>query len=368
MAEASLSAIGGLDAFGANLEPVIAEGLRRFAESLESKHVPRDIITREIMRAASVAASIAEARKRGDIPAEPLQSPILITGFGRTGSTYLHNMLASDEKFRAPNLWELWRPLPPAAPGQRDFRISLAHAQLRLWSREQLQLHPMHPESPEECYWLIPHQHCHALAYNAASYCDWLAGLSHNELACIYGYYADYVRLLMSRYQGQIWLGKCLAHMHFVPVLHEVFPRAKLIRLHRDPRKVIASFCRLLGAFTRGALPDHDPFQARQLVVDVFNDGVRRMMNPNPSIKCADVLYEELVASPFQTVARIYDEFELEAPLDNWRKLSDVVSRPAPPARLTDDPNAIDGVRETDAMKEYIAWAESKWGAGIWSA
>ncbi|HWA23768.1 MAG TPA: sulfotransferase [Caulobacterales bacterium] len=357
-----------IDASGSNLDPVILQGLLRLSESLKSQKYDEGVIGREVLRALTVACQIAEERARGSIAAVNIEAPVLITGFGRTGSTYLHNLMSCDRALRAPNLWELWRPTPAPTPQHRDFRISLAHAQLRQWSKAQLQLHPMHPERPDECYWIIPHQHCHALAYNAETYCQWMGALSDDEMRRIYECYRDYARLLMRNFPGRRWLGKCLAHMHYIPVLHQVFPGAKLIRLHRDPREAVLSYCALLGAFTKAMLPDRDPFQSRNLVVEAFAEGASRMLHCHASTDCVDILYDDLVSSPIETIMHIYEKLGLAYSDEFHRALARAAALPASPRRaplqLTDVGLSEGKIRS--AMPGYFSWAATKWGARIW--
>jgi hypothetical protein len=353
---------------GASLAPVISEGLSRLTLSLREQDIAESMITREVMRAADVAALIAEVRALGSYLPDTIEPPVLITGFGRTGSTFLLNLMACDPALRAANLWELWRPFPAPRPAHRDYRASAAHAQLRSWSREQLALHPMHAERPDECYWIMPHQHCHGLAYNARSYCQWLRSLGHDQLHDVYVCYRDYVRLLMKNFAGRRWLGKCLAHMNFVPVLHEVFPGAKLVRLHRDPREAVSSYCALTAAFAKTMLPGADPWRCFDLIVEEFADGARRMMHADETLACADVLYTDLVSRPAETVAQLYEKLGLPFS-DEFESALAVAAAKAPPPRVARPslPHP-DETKIRDAMAPYIAWAEARWGRGVWTS
>jgi hypothetical protein len=227
----------------------------------------------------------------------------------------------------------------------------------------------MHAERPDECFWIMPHQHCHGLAYNAVSYCQWMRSLDDDQLRDIYSYYRDYVRLLMRHFTGRRWLGKCLAHMNYAPVLHDVFPGAKLIRLHRDPREAVFSYCALTAAFTRAIAPAFDPWRCFDLIVEEFADGARRMMRCHENITCVDVLYTDLVARPVATVAMIYEELGLIFSNEFGRALA-VAAAPRPPPRPARSGQAQRGLDEatiTRAMQPYTAWAEAKWGAAPWT-
>src|ERR1700682_554248 len=82
------------------------------------------------------------------IPDVPVHRPLFVAGFGRTGSTLLHNLLALDGNARAPLLWELWTPSPPPRPESyaSDPRIEIAQRRLDTLTRADpliLQIHPM---------------------------------------------------------------------------------------------------------------------------------------------------------------------------------------------------------------------------------
>ncbi|NNE17379.1 MAG: hypothetical protein HKN10_02770, partial [Myxococcales bacterium] len=48
-----------------------------------------------------------------ELVAAPIERPIFIAGFPRTGTTILHNLLAQDPANRAPLAWEVQFPDPP---------------------------------------------------------------------------------------------------------------------------------------------------------------------------------------------------------------------------------------------------------------
>lgn len=47
-----------------------------------------------------------------EIKAIPVPAPVFIYGIGRSGTTYLHRLLALEPTSRAPYLWELAHPVP----------------------------------------------------------------------------------------------------------------------------------------------------------------------------------------------------------------------------------------------------------------
>jgi len=97
------------------------DGLRRLVAEL-AVNAHRDAARMQALRldlSRLIAASIAvEADGEGPSPTtdQPQSGPLFVIGFGRTGSTFIHNLLALDPKARAPRLWELWYPTPAPKP------------------------------------------------------------------------------------------------------------------------------------------------------------------------------------------------------------------------------------------------------------
>src|SRR4051812_26670228 len=51
-----------------------------------------------------------EEKRRPAILDEPIEKPIIITGLPRTGTTFLHRLLAEDDANRVPRIWQLIHP------------------------------------------------------------------------------------------------------------------------------------------------------------------------------------------------------------------------------------------------------------------
>src|SRR6267378_3362192 len=94
----------------------------------------------------------------GDPPREPapISRPVFITGMPRSGSTFLHELLAADPENRAPRVWEAMFPIRARGTqkGRSDPRVMKAAA--RLWWFRRLapgadSVHPLRASTPQEC-------------------------------------------------------------------------------------------------------------------------------------------------------------------------------------------------------------------------
>ncbi len=152
----------GLTNFG---DPYYREGLLELLESAENDadlHFVGRLAYREtIVNSLGSRLLLTEARKRSpDVFERPLSPPIIVLGLPRSGTTFLHRMLAADPAHRAIPLWELVYPLPDdsSANGNPDRRRSLVEQ--RVESRRKLtpdidRKHFTRADTPEECIWLL---------------------------------------------------------------------------------------------------------------------------------------------------------------------------------------------------------------------
>jgi hypothetical protein len=138
------------------------------------------------------------------------------------------------------------------------------------------------------------------------TYSAWLHATDQRPM---YRYFRRLVQLLLWQRPGT-YLGKTPHHLENLPTLLEVFPDAKVIVTHRDPAKVVPSFCSMMAHGRRLFSNDVNladigrQFHAKQRngVVDAMN--ARRNL---PAESFIDVHYADLMADPMKEVRRIYD-------------------------------------------------------------
>jgi hypothetical protein len=93
--------------------------------------------------------------------AQLVQRPAFITGMPRSGSTFLHELLAEDPENRVPRVWEVMLPVPAhnGADAEADARVRKAEACL-WWFRRLAPgadaVYPMRASSPHECVAICP--------------------------------------------------------------------------------------------------------------------------------------------------------------------------------------------------------------------
>jgi hypothetical protein len=298
------------------------EGLRCLASALESKGrydadalrlLQREVISR-ILTDLNLSNDLAHCPGIAEVP---VRRPLLVAGFGRTGSTLLHNLLALDPNARAPLLWELWTPSPPPRPetASTDPRIEIAQQRLDAFTRANphiRQIHPMAAGAPDECHWMMRHSPLMAMLYQVPEYWDWLKQLDHGELEELYSRYRLQVQHLQLFDRREHWVSKATTHLHFMPVLFNVFPDASIVRLHRDPCHAVPSLCSLVAGYRRLFSRRVDAQEIGRTILDMFVDHMKRSMDApaRNAHQIIDIRFEDLVADPLGAVRRIYAQLK----------------------------------------------------------
>ena len=311
-----------LDDLGADFEdPVTQDSLRRLLESLEEE-AQLHPFGRSVIRGTLVGALVTRLRlehlskRHPEIPAMPVDAPVFIAGLARTGTTLLHRLLGCEPRLRPLLSWEGLTPAPlprkAPAPGQPDPRVKraeLAERALRYMAPEFFAIHPVEADGYEEDVLLQDGSFMSPTVDATMPVPRYSAWLHQVDQRPMYRYFRRLVQLLLWQRPG-IYLGKTPHHLENLPALLEVFPGAKVIVTHRDPAKVVPSFCSMMAHGRRLFSEDVDlvdigaQFHAKQC------KGVTDAMEARdelPSECFLDVHYAELMDDPLKQIRRIYD-------------------------------------------------------------
>ncbi len=308
----------------------------------------------------------------------PVARPLFITGFGRTGSTLLHNLLALDVEAQAPLLWQLLVPSPPPKPGDTtDPRIAAAQRRIDVFTEVDpmvQQIHPMAAEAPDECHWMMRHSPLAVTLYRVPEYWTWLKSLAEDDLRTLYQGYRRQVQALQLFDRRGHWLSKAFSHLHYMPVLYDVFPDANVVRLHRHPCQAIPSLCSLVSIYRRLTMRQIDGDEIGATLLDMFVDGMDRLMAVPPPVAAAraiDISYDELtaqpVAGPIAVVRRLYDRFgyawspAFEQAMVRSLETQRTVERPRHVYTL--EQFGLSRARVAERTGDYLRWSETRCGA-----
>lgn len=259
-------------------------------------------LLRNRLRAAHAWQALPENERSFRAP----RAPIVITGLQRTGTTFLHRLVASDPRIRALRSWEALAPVPPArGPDRRVLQAQAAEAGLRWMAPDFFAVHPVEALAPEEDVLLLDQSLLSTVpeaTLRVPSYSAWLERQDQRPA------YETLSRLLTLLGDGRRWVLKTPHHLEWLDTLLDVFPDATVIMTHRDPSTTLASFCSMI-AHGRGVMSDAvDPTEIGQDWLRKVGRMVDRAMATRaarPSARFLDVDYREITGDPLGTLARV---------------------------------------------------------------
>lgn len=314
----------GLEDFG---DASWEEPFRQLIASL-NKDVPLHTLGRlltrsDILRALRNRLMVTHAhRQTPAIGRETIQSPLLIAGQGRTGTSILFELLALDDNNRAPLAWEAASPVEAPADTLTDdiSRGEIAQVCNEFWADIQPEIKAAHEhrwDLPVECIRFMDSDFSSdwwAMLYAAW---DWLQWRSANPSDSAYRWHKQVLQLLQHGQADQRrWLLKSPAHIRALDQLLGQYPGLRIIHTHRDPVKSVPSTISL-SSIMRGSRAHHiDSHLLGQMVEMGYSGSLQKVIQERtdgiiPPQQIVDVHFQDLMKDPVKTVETIYSTFDL---------------------------------------------------------
>ena len=254
-------------------------------------------------------------KKHPEILNQTLPDIWIIGSLPRTGTTMLQRLLASDPATRPTLTWETLFPISPKS-GKKDwrkFKTKLLEKLLHYLSPEICAIHPIFHDAPEEDIVIMQPSFLSQnpeLVMNVPNYKNWLES---TDKTSAYEHLRKVLMILQWQQPQKRWLLKNPFHMEDLDTLMKVFPEAKVIFIHRDPSKIVASFCSLVAHNTLLLSNKIDikriGQQWKNKYLRLINRSMafRETLNPDQFI---DIAYADLMKEPFTEVEKIYKKFD----------------------------------------------------------
>ena len=277
----------------------------------------------------STAALAGERQRHPEIDREVIEQPVFIVGINRTGTTYLHRLMARDPGFWSLKSYEFMEPVltpdqyatvagTPEDPRRQYFEEVMETSGIR---ETFAGIHHLDIDEPEEDFpilrlafatWTL------TVRYHVPGYGRWLA---ETGLRNAYAHH----RRIMQHYTWQRrqrrpdrtgqWLFKMPGHLMELEALHAAYPDALFIQTHRDPKQFMGSWNSMVERI-RAQSSEPRPrreFGAEQLAFmsGMLNKAVRfREAHPELKDRWVDVNYYDLVRDPLTVMRSIYDRLD----------------------------------------------------------
>tara|TARA_Y100001960_G_scaffold100797_2_gene108373 strand:- start:669 stop:1781 length:1113 start_codon:yes stop_codon:yes gene_type:complete len=245
--------------------------------------------------------------------------PIFITGFPRSGTTLLQNMLIKKFQIEGIPFWELLNPIPLNSHKIFDKTLRKLHAYFLITLVKALgpkinAMHPMKVSSYEECWHLfLPTFNVYNfdLQFCLDNYGSWI---SNNSIEKAYEEYKDILKIIINQRKTNKIILKCPEHMMFANSITKTFPLSKIIWIHRDPVKSITSYTNMIYEINKFYKKQVYKQDIAVYVIKKFNEMTKAMMlfleKSNKSI--INVQYMDLIRNKNKTIKLLSEKCEID--------------------------------------------------------
>lgn len=291
---------------------------------------------------------IVDAAKRHPEIAEiAIERPIVITGLFRTGTTFLHALLAADPNNRVGRAWELFYPVGRRHDPFGDEAFRRRQAALTLWLNhsfipDQEVAHHVTADAYEECLFPLQNDLASVTIFAAWGTWSYARKMLEWDMRIPYRNHKLQLQMLTKFRAGKRWSLKCPWHLWNLDALMAVYPDARIIQTHRDVAKSLGSQCSLSARMIAKMQRSLRMNEVGDFWLDYSKTAIERGMAARskiPDSQIYDLRLDDLVAHPIDTLKEIYVHFDL----DYDEGLTDRFL-----ARITEQPTAQLGEHDYD--------------------
>jgi len=260
------------------------------------------------------------AKRHPELEEVDIERPLIITGFFRTGTTFLHNVLAADPNNRVAQAWELAYPLGRLGDPLGDVAWRRAQAKFTFGFNQaaipdQGVAHNVTADSYEEDFFLLENDMAVLtfwVGFGTYSYARAMLGWDMVEP---YQFHKLQLKMLNAQRSAKRWVLKCPWHIWNMDALMAVYPDAQVIFTHRDITKALASHCSLSAKMASKLKRSLDVNELGEFWLEYTRIGLERAMESRkniPESQLYDVRLRDLMANPMTVLRDIYAHFDLE--------------------------------------------------------
>lgn len=324
--ERATRSIGGVPAgnFGDPGWQLRFEQLARAVDASDMHVVGRLLTKEELLRSLRTRLLVNRALdERPAMADERIESPIIVTGPARSGTSILFELLWLDESLRGPLAWEALHPLRLPESSAEDLRPVVSESEQEFWADVQPEfaaMHELRSDLPVECVTLT------APSF-AGTHWPMIARLDGfaPDMAQMYGYHHGILKLLQHAADERTWLLKTPGHLMAIDMVFETYPDAWIVQTHRDPAKTMPSTVSTT-AMLQWLRTDRVDVAAVAATIGAgfsfaLNSVAERRAAGDLPDRFVDVHFQSLIADPVAAIGAAYEQMDRRFTDDHARAI-----------------------------------------------
>lgn len=276
---------------------------------------------------------IADRKRFPQIESEEIDAPVFILGLPRSGTTFLHNLLAADPDNRAPRTYEMLFPSPKIEDDEfeKELRIQRCHESLQylgVMDEDWQACHPFGAARAEECIFIWDLSLISFMLFSVCEAPRYEELMFSADFHQLYREHHAFLQYLQHRRPSQRWILKTPIHVNYLDKLFAVYPDARILHCHRDPAKVYPSIARTIAVGRRkfsDRLPQADA--GTKMYDESWRSALSFRERPGMAQRFMDVHFLDMQADPIAMVESIYDKFDIELSADRKNVLKSWLDR-----------------------------------------
>jgi hypothetical protein len=248
---------------------------------------------------------------------EAIVAPVIVAGAPRTGTTFLHGLLAQNPDLRAPQGWELLYPSPPpdAHTPDDDPRVVAADDELT-WPQRQsegmMSIHRYTGRMHKECLSAMSfsfRSEEFISRYRVPRYVEWLQAC---DMTPAYDMHRRVLQSLQRRAPTSRWVLKSPVHLNNLPCVLATYPDARIVITHREPTEVLGSVTSLVANLRRAFSDRVDEVEIAHYHLDLYGRVLDSLVDLDlPADRVVHIGQRRMIADPQGTLDSLADRFGL---------------------------------------------------------
>jgi hypothetical protein len=246
-----------------------------------------------------------------EIEDQEICAPVVVVGLQRTGTSKLFGNIAADPQWNVLYTWQALNPIPPAGwePGMADSRLAEAEAFCEQ-QRFMAQAHKFEARAPEmEALLMAQGFMSNSGQYLIPAHSRWMETADYLPLYRQLRRQLQFLQWQNRSEPGRRWILKTPGHLYALDALRAVFPDAKLVMTHRNPRSSVGSMCKLVEITQQQVARSVDRSVIGRTwlrIMSVSIGNFMRLHERDEANAVISVSFRDLVGYPLPAIQRIY--------------------------------------------------------------